>query len=86
MRLADFEERVWEVEGIRIVVRGDEEDEVDDYDYKYAAVEKWSIAKLLKMRVKPRIGNAKVVVIKGDGEIPNGNAILRNLRGSYTHE
>jgi hypothetical protein len=31
MKLADFEQRVWEVEGIRIVIRGDENDEVKDY-------------------------------------------------------
>ena len=86
MRLADFEERVWEVEGVRIVVRGDEDDEVEDYDYKYAAIENWSIAKLVKMRVRPRIGSAKEVVIRGNGEIPNGNVILRNLRESYSHE
>ena len=37
MKLGDFEERVWEVEGIRIVVRGDEDDEVESYQYKKAA-------------------------------------------------
>lgn len=84
MRLPEFEEQVWEVEGIRIVVRGDEDDEVEDYDFKNAANGNWTIARLVDARVRPRIGKAKVVVIRGNGKLPNRNVILRTLRESHT--
>ena len=84
MKLADFEQRVWEVEGIRIVIRGDENDEVEDYTRKNAANENWRTREFLEKRIEPRVGGRKVVVIKGDGEMPNGRVLLRNLRASYT--
>ncbi len=84
MKLADFEQRVWEVEGIRIVVRGHENDEVEDYTRKNAATETWSTREFLEKRIESRVGGRKVVVIKGDGEMPNGRVLLRNLRASYS--
>jgi hypothetical protein len=84
MKLADFEQRVWEVEGIRIVIRGDENDEVEDYTRKNAANENWRTREFLEKRIEPRVGGRKVVVIKGDGEMPNGRVLLRNLRASYS--
>jgi hypothetical protein len=84
MKLTDFEQRVWEVEGIRIVVRGDENDEVKDYGFKNAAIENWSTAMFLKNRIGPRVGGRKVVVIQGNGQIPNGRVKVRNLRRSYS--
>jgi hypothetical protein len=84
MKLADFEQRVWEVEGIRIVIRGDENDEVKDYSFKNAAIENWNTTAFLKNRIEPRVGGRKVVVIRGDGEMPNGRVLLRNLRASYS--
>jgi hypothetical protein len=84
MKLADFEQRVWEVEGIRIVIRGDENDEVEDYTRRNAANENWRTREFLEKRIEPRVGGRKVVVIKGDGEIPNGRVLLRNLRATYS--
>ncbi len=84
MKLGDFEQRVWELEGVRIVVRGDEQDEVGDYDLKYAAIETWSTSEFLRKRVEKRVGGRKVTVIQGDGEMPHGRVILRTLRASYT--
>jgi hypothetical protein len=84
MKLTDFEQRVWEVEGIRIVIRGDENDEVEDYTRRNAANENWRTREFLEKRIGPRVGGRKVVVIKGDGEMPNGRVLLRNLRASYS--
>lgn len=83
MKLADFEQRVWEIEGIRLVVRGDEQEEVEDYDFKNAAIETWSVAEFLRKRVEKRIGGRKVAMVQGDGEMPHGRVILRTLRASY---
>ena len=84
MKLADFEQRVWEVEGIRIVIRGDENDEVKDYSFKNAAIENWNTTAFLKNRIEPRVGGRKVVVIRGDGQKSYRSVKLRNLRETYS--
>ena len=84
MKLADFEQQVWEVENIRIVVRADENDEVKDYNYKRSATETWTTNEFLKNRIEPRVGSKKVVVIRGDGQKTRGGVKLRNLRATYS--
>jgi hypothetical protein len=84
MRLADFEQQVWKVENIRIVVRADGNDEVEDYDFKRSADESWTTNEYLKNRIEPRVGSKKVVVIKGNGQKSHGGVKLRNLRASYS--
>jgi hypothetical protein len=84
MKLADFEQQVWEVENIRIVVRADENDEVEDYDFKRSATETWTTNEFLQNRIEPRVGSKKVVVIRGDGQKSHGAVKLRNLRASYS--
>jgi hypothetical protein len=84
MKLADFEQQVWEVENIRIVVRADENDEVKAYNLKRAADESWTTKEFLNNRIEPRVGSKKVVVIRGDGQKSHGAVKLRNLRASYS--
>ena len=84
MKLAEFEQRVWEVEGIRIVVRADENDEVKAYNLKRAADETWSTREFLENRIEPLVGDRKVVVIRGDGQKSRGNVRLHNLRETYS--
>ena len=84
MKLAAFEQQVWEVENIRIVVRGHENDEVKAYDLKNAATEHWSTRTFLTKRIEPRVGERKVMVIQGDGEMPHGSVLLRTLRKTYS--
>jgi hypothetical protein len=84
MKLADFEQQVWDVENIRIVVRADENDEVKDYNLKRAADETWTTNEFLNNRIEPRVGSKKVVVIRGDGQKSHGAVKLRNLRASYS--
>ena len=84
MKLAAFEQKVWEVEGIRIVVRADENDEVKDYGYKRAAPETWSTREFLENRIESLVGDRKVVVIKGDGQKSYRSVKLHNLRETYS--
>jgi hypothetical protein len=84
MKLADFEQKVWDVENIRIVVRADENDEVRDYNYKKSATETWTTKEFLNNRIEPRVGSKKVVVIRGDGQKSRGGVKLRNLRATYS--
>ena len=83
MNAGDFEEKVWAVEGIRVVLRTDSKTEVGDYDYKKAADESWRITELGEKRIQKSIGNIPYTVIQGDGEEPHGRVILRTIRGAY---
>ncbi len=83
IKVRDFEQSVWKLEKLRIVVRTYQNDEVEDYDYKNAANENWSTAEFLKNRVANRVGGREVTVIRGDGKIAHGNLLLSVLRNSY---
>jgi hypothetical protein len=94
MKLIDSEQQVWKVENIRIVVRADENDEVEGYDSKNAAIENWTTRAFLENRIVPRVGGRKVVVIKGDRQKSHGgvklhifeNLTLRNSWGAFTRK
>lgn len=83
MKAWEFEEKVWEIEGIRIVVRASSEIEVSDYDYQNAAQDNWRITQLLEGRIQPNLEDMEVLVLQGDGEQPHGSVILRTIRKSY---
>jgi len=83
MKVCEFEDKVWEIEGIRIVIRAPSEKEVLDYDYQNAAQGNWRIAQLLEGRIQPNLEDMEIIVLQGDGEQPHGRAILRTIRQSY---
>jgi hypothetical protein len=84
MKVSDFEEKVWAIEGVRVVLRIAPNTEVGDYNYKKAADESWRITELGVKRIEKSIGNdIAYTVIQGDGEEPNGKVILRTLRNGY---
>ncbi len=83
MRAADFEEKVWSIEKIRIVLRTNPNTEVEDYDYKNSADESWRIKELGTKRIEKCVGDIPYAVIQGDGEEPHGRVILRNVRSGY---
>lgn len=83
MKASDFEEKVWAVEGIRIVLRTDQNTDVGEYSYKKAADESWRITELGTKRIEKSIGNIPYTVIQGDGEEPHGKVILRTIRNAY---
>ena len=86
MRVDEFEEKVWELEGIRVVVRGGVDKVVGRYNFNKSATETWSITEWLNNRIRPRLRKKKVVVIDGSGEQPHGRTLLRSVRGSYSRE
>jgi len=83
MTVEEFEEKVWEVEGIRIVVRAPADTPVGDYDYQKACQESWRVTQWLESRVRPNLNAHEVIVIQGDGEEPHGRVILRTVRQAY---
>tara|TARA_B100000700_G_scaffold331223_2_gene462419 strand:+ start:6894 stop:7163 length:270 start_codon:yes stop_codon:yes gene_type:complete len=83
MTVKEFEEAVWQLEGIRLVIREASGAEVADYDYDRAAYRTHSITEWLRNRIYPRLDGLEAVVINGYGEIPNGRTRLDNLRATY---
>jgi len=83
MNVREFEDAVWAVERVRIVIRSRANSVVDDYDYERASQDTWRGNQLLGNRIIPKVGNRDVVVLQGDGEQPHGRVILRTLRASY---
>lgn len=78
-----FEAKVFELEEVRIVVRADPNALVEDYDYQRGTSGVTSITKWLDTRVRPAIGEYKVVVVDGEGSIPNGRTHMTKLKKSY---
>lgn len=84
MKAIEFEEQVWAIEGIRIVLRTHPNTEVKDYGKKNAADEGLRITELLEKRITPCVGETiQISVIQGDGEEPHGRVILRTIRNGY---
>ena len=81
--IAAFEEAVWEVEGIRVVVRDVAYGEVLAYNYERAANKEWRINELLDKRVAGFVDGREVAVVTGDGQRPHGRTLLRTVRESY---
>lgn len=80
----EFEEAVWRVEGIRIVVRADPNDKVILYYYERAAPKNFTVQKWIDGRVDAKVGGREVVVIDGTGHIPPGHTHLETVWSSYS--
>ena len=83
MTIWEFEQAIWELEGVRVVVRVSNATKVDEYPYQNAAKASWTLTSWLNSRVIPQLNGEDIVVIGGDGESPNGNTQLVNVRRSY---
>ena len=83
MTVCDVENKAWTMDGIRIVIRAPENDDLTDYSQKNGAQANWSVTKYLDARIKPLIGDREVVVLLGDGEQPHGRTLLSSVRDSY---
>ena len=85
MKVGEFEEAVWKTDRIRIVIRASANSEVRDYEFQIAAPSGKNITWLLNTRIRPRVGDLEVTVLRGgDGAQPNGNVILQTLRATYS--
>ena len=85
MRVSEFEQKVWETESVRIVIRANPEFLVEEYEWDNAADKTWRVNEWLEKRIHPKIHGREVVVLQGDGEQPHGGVILRTLRNSYNY-
>lgn len=83
MTVQEFEQAVWQVEGIRVVVRAAPSAEVGSYPYRNAAIKSNSVTQWLESRIAPQLENYGVQVVDGYGVRPHGGTSLRKIRASY---
>ena len=83
MKVQELEDKVWEQDNIRIVIRAHSQDKVDAYHHKNAAQGNWRITQFLGNRIKPLVKNKEVVVIEGNGKVVHGKKLLKSIRESY---
>ena len=83
MRVWEFEDAVWNREGVRIVIRANSDTQVEEYGYANAAPRTWSVSELIRNRISSLVDDEEVVAIRGDGTRAYGNTTLRRLRESY---
>jgi hypothetical protein len=76
MKIHEIENKAWSMDGVRIIIRGSENEDLADYAQKNAAQANWSVTKYIDSRIKPLIGDKEVIVLLGDGEQPHGRTLL----------
>jgi len=83
MKVHEIENKAWCVDGVRIVVRGPENERCLDFIEEKATSANWNVTKYLDIRIRPLINWREVIVIQGNGEQPHGSSLLRTVRNSY---
>ena len=84
MQAWKFEQKVFEREGVRIVVRAPSETKVGKFGYAKCARGNTSISSWLETRIYPLTGDHEVMVVNGRGEIyPHGSTYMSTLRATY---
>ncbi len=86
MNICEFEEAVWEKDGIRLVVRAQSWAKVENYDYANAADRRMSVTEYLRVRITPKIGNYEVAVVSGDGTLVHGRTKLNKVRATFSSD
>lgn len=80
--IAEFEKQVWNVEGVRLVVRAPSSTAVKPYQYEKAASSKWRYSQL-ETRIEKSTDRFEYVIVDGRGDIPKRNMSLDRIRKSY---
>lgn len=83
MKVLKFENTIWELEGVRIVVRAPDTAEIDDYKFTRRADKGMNVTAYLRGRIKPSIGPYEAVVVCGDGSLPHSRTNLNRVRETY---
>jgi hypothetical protein len=83
MNIVEFEQKIFELEGVRIIVRAESSEQLGDYSYQKKYDQGNSINDWLKSRVLDKVGAFDVVVVDGSGALPNRKTHMGRLRDSY---
>ena len=83
MKVWEFEEAVWNMEEIRIVIRAEPEEEVGAYPFERRSAGNTKMSVFLQGRITENLNGKGFFVVDGHGDWPHGNTLLRTVRGSY---
>ena len=87
MQAWKFEQKVFEKERVRIVIRADSEARVTKFGYERGAKGSTKVSDWLETRIYPCVGEFEVTVVNGRGEIdPHGSTHMSTLRATYEDE
>lgn len=81
-----IEQRIFELEDVRVVVRAPSSTNLGDYAFQKKADKSASVSEWITTRVRPAIGDCEIVVIDGSGAIPHGRTKMSTLRASYIQD
>ncbi len=81
--VAEFEDKVWTLEGVRIVVRAPQSDMVEDYSFYRKIASSTSVTDWGNGRIRPLLGGRDFYVIDGSGTRPHGRTNMGTIRDSY---
>lgn len=81
--IADFEDQVWSLEGVRIVVRATQSTMVKRYDYSRKIAASTSVTDWGNGRIKPLLCDLDFYVVDGSGTRPHGRTNMGTIRDSY---
>lgn len=65
--IKSFEEKIWKIERIRIVVRAPKRRKIEDYSHDVPECETSNVGEWLRSRVLPCIAGYQVTVVKNTG-------------------
>jgi len=83
MQVYEFEQKVWDIDHLRLVIRAARSEVVDDFHWVNAADENQTLVGYRNTRVVPKIGNREFSFVNGQGREPGGGILVKNLRASY---
>ncbi|MCY4304370.1 MAG: hypothetical protein OXC62_06270 [Aestuariivita sp.] len=83
--IAEFESKVFEIEDIKLIMRGKISELVDDYPYERRASNNMSLNAYIETRIKPLIGDFTSEIIDGTLRKAHGKSKLQTIRESYDH-
>lgn len=81
--VAEFEDKVWTLEGVRIIIRAPQSDMVNDYIYARKYISSSSVTDWINGRIKPLLNGKDFYIVDGSGTRPHGRTNMENLRNSY---
>lgn len=83
MRVYEFEDTIWKVEGIQIVIRAGRNQDAPNYNYERACFGNTTLSEFRRGRLAELGEQYEYEIINGDNETPNGKTKLSTLRDSY---
>jgi hypothetical protein len=83
MTPTEIEQKIFDLEEIRVVIRAQSNTKLGNYNFDRKAAINASISEWLSSRVYPILDGNEIVVVDGTGAIPHGRTKLAKLRESY---